>query len=270
MTLLSRLSDFSVKRVTAAVARRVTDLPDRLWWQFGASAQRNKAALRQLKDKHKGETCVIICNGPSLNQTDMGSIKHLPTICMNRSYLMFDTWGFVPTYFAATAQHVIEQFVGDISKLPMPKFINATYRHLLDGQDNCYFLRIPPRLVQAFGPDLTGPISSGGTVTYASLQVAYYMGFSKVIIIGMDHRFSAKGTPNETEVRKAEVDKDHVHPDYFPKGTKWELPDLYRSELAYAFARQAYEADGRTIIDATVDGACTIFPKMPLAEALAH
>lgn len=264
------LNEFSAKRVIDALKRRVTDLPDRLWWAFGPSAKQNQAALRKLKDKHRGETCIIICNGPSLNKTNLGLVKDMQSICMNRSYLMFDQWGFTPTYFAATAQHVIEQFVDDIRQLPMPKFVNATYRSLFKSDAGTYYVRIPPRLVQKFGPDLTQPISSGGTVTYASLQIAYYLGFTKVIIIGMDHRFSAKGTPNETEVRKSEVDSDHMHPNYFPKGTKWELPDLRRSEIAYEFARKAYEADGRMVIDATVDGGCTIFEKMSLEEALAR
>lgn len=249
--------------------RRVADLPDRVWWAFGRTARQNRAALRALKDRHHGETCVIICNGPSLNHTDMQLVRQVPSICMNRSYLMFDQWGFVPTYFAATAQHVIEQFSDDIRRLPMPKLLNASYRSLFGEDQDCFYVRIPPRLVQKFGADLTQPISSGGTVTYASLQAAYHLGFTVVIIIGMDHRFAAQGTPNATQVRKSDVDGDHMHPDYFPKGTKWELPDLRRSEVAYRFARQAYEADGRRIIDATVGGACTVFEKMALADALA-
>lgn len=270
MAIATLMRELSVKRVADALKRRITDLRDRLWWRSSLTAKRNQAALRKLRNKHRGETCVIICNGPSLNRTDLSLIGDTPSICMNRSYLMFDQWGFTPTYFAATAQHVIEQFVDDISRLPMPKFINASYHSLFADKENVFFVRIPPRLVQRFGHDLTRPISSGGTVTYASLQIAYHLGFTKVVIIGMDHRFSAKGTPNETEVRKSEVDSDHMHPNYFPKGTKWELPDLRRSETAYEFARKAYEADGRRIIDATVEGGCMIFEKMSLQEALAQ
>jgi hypothetical protein len=111
-------------------------------------------------------------------------------------------------------------------------------------------------------------MASGGTVTYVSLQLAYYLGFTKVIIIGMDHRFSAVGIPNVAETRTEENDRDHVHPNYFPKGMKWQLPDLHRSELAYREARKAFERDGRRIIDATVGGACEVFPKMALADAV--
>ena len=67
------------------------------------------------------------------------------------------------------------------------------------------------------------------------------MGFKEVIIIGLDHYFVEKGRPNKTELRTADKDESHCHPDYFPKGIKWQLPDLYRSEIAYAHARKAFE-----------------------------
>jgi hypothetical protein len=108
---------------------------------------------------------------------------------------------------------------------------------------------------------VTRTISSGGTVTFVALQLAYFMGFETVILIGLDHSFVEKGVPNKTEVRHSERDDSHCHPDYFPKGIKWQLPDLYRSELAYALARQAFERDGRRIVDATPGGKCGVFPK---------
>ena len=54
----------------------------------------------------------------------------------------------------------------------------------------------------------------------------------------------------------------HFHPNYFPKGSKWQLPDLLRSEIAYRIARRAFEDNGREIVDATVGGNCPIFEKV--------
>jgi hypothetical protein len=42
---------------------------------------------------------------------------------------------------------------------------------------------------------------------------------------------------------------------------RWQLPDLLRSELAYAEARTAFERDGRRIVDATPGGGCTVFER---------
>ncbi|HTX92070.1 MAG TPA: hypothetical protein VMC09_12725, partial [Anaerolineales bacterium] len=110
--------------------------------------------------------------------------------------------------------------------------------------------------------DVTRPIYGGGTVTFAALQLAYYMGFETVILIGVDHNFVDRGTPNTTVLRTSDRDENHFHPDYFPAGSKWQLPDLRRSEIAYEIARQAYERSGRQILDATVDGHCQVFEKV--------
>jgi hypothetical protein len=37
---------------------------------------------------------------------------------------------------------------------------------------------------------------------------------------------------------------------------------LARSEASDRFARQVFEAEGRRIVDATLDGACTVFPRL--------
>jgi hypothetical protein len=41
---------------------------------------------------------------------------------------------------------------------------------------------------------------------------------------------------------------------------------LVNSEASYRIARQVYESDGRRIIDATLNGACTVFEKRPYTE----
>ena len=58
-------------------------------------------------------------------------------------------------------------------------------------------------------------------------------------------------------------DPNHFSPAYFGKGFRWQLPDLETSEQGYRLARQAYEADGRQVLDATVGGKLAIFPKVP-------
>lgn len=262
------LSEITAERVVGHLRRRLDYLSSWKNWYASDVGRANQIALERLRNKHAGQRAIIICNGPSLNQTDMSKVRGEISFCMNRSYLMFDDWGLTPTYFSITNELVLQQFLGDIQALPMPKFTDFAYRDLLEPTHGTTYFRLPPRLADKFEGDLRKPISSGGTVTFATLQIAYFLGFRDVIIIGMDHRFTAKGVPSAAEVRSTDVDQDHVHPNYFPKGMKWELPDLVRSELAYRQARTHYENDGRRIIDATVNGACNIFEKMSLEEAL--
>jgi hypothetical protein len=87
------------------------------------------------------------------------------------------------------------------------------------------------------------------------------MGFSTVILVGVDHSFATKGTPNTT-VQSEGDDPNHFSAAYFGKGFRWQLPDLETSELAYRMAREAYKSDGRQVLDATIGGKLQVFPKV--------
>ncbi|RAK02556.1 uncharacterized protein DUF115 [Larkinella arboricola] len=256
-----KLRDITITRIVEAVDRRVNNLPHLQGWNFSPEGKSNRSRLLQFKDKHKGQRCFIIANGPSLSGMDLSPLKNEITFGMNRLYLIFDKIGFIPTYFSVINELVIQQFAKDLAALPSTLFLNWSERNLFEQSPSINYLRNYFDLKDKFSRDITQGIYSGGTVTYATLQLAYYMGFSEVYIVGMDHNFVDKGRPNATELRKDSEDKNHFHPDYFPKGMKWQLPDLYRSELAYAQARQNFESNGRKVIDVTVNGKCTIFEK---------
>ena len=48
----------------------------------------------------------------------------------------------------------------------------------------------------------------------------------------------------------------------FGKGFRWQLPDLDTSEVAYTMTREAFAADGRQVLDATIGGKLQVFPKV--------
>lgn len=254
-----KLSELTVKRVYEAFKRRIVDIPEVLSWNFAGNA--NKECLRKYKNIHSGERCFIICNGPSLKKLDLALLKSEKTFGMNRIYLLFDEMGFDTSYYACSNELVLEQFQNDIAGLRMPKFLNWNRRHLFEKYKNSHFFKINYNLNHWFSQDITESICGCGTVTYVSLQLAYYMGFQEVVIIGADHDFVEKGTPCATEVRTENEDKSHFHPNYFPKGVKWQLPDLYRSEIGYRLARDAFEAAGRKVYNATAGGKLEIFER---------
>jgi hypothetical protein len=97
------------------------------------------------------------------------------------------------------------------------------------------------------------------------MQLAFHMGFQKVILVGVDHSFATQGTPHDEVVSQGD-DPNHFSTNYFGKGFRWQLPDLDTSEVAYRLARQAFEADGREIVDATIGGKLTVFPKINYLE----
>jgi predicted acylesterase/phospholipase RssA len=222
--------------------------------------------LSGFKNRHRGKRAIIIGNGPSLLKTNLKLLKNEVTFGLNRIYLLFKKLGFQPTYYVAVNGHVIEQCAGDIKKISSTKFIRWEHNKLFKGIADTVFIR--SRATPGFykNPPKDG-LWEGGTVTYAAMQLAFYMGFDEIVLVGVDHSFKAKGAPNELVVSKGD-DPDHFDPAYFGKGFRWQLPDLETSERAYRLAKKAFEADGRRIADATVNGKLNIFPKARLEDIL--
>lgn len=234
-----------------------------LLWPAATFHPWRRASLRQLatyKDKHLGERCFIIGNGPSLKETDVSRLEGEYTFGMNRIYLAFPQWGFHTSYFLSINDLVIQQCAEEIRALPMPKFLSWRARHLIRPADDTIFLHTTytgPR----FARDARSRMWEGATVTYVALQLAFFMGFERVILIGVDHSFKSQGEPNTTVISQGN-DPDHFDATYFGKGFRWQLPDLDTSERAYQMARIAYEQAGRQVVDATVGGKLTVFPKV--------
>ncbi|UCD43598.1 MAG: hypothetical protein JSV69_02065 [Chloroflexota bacterium] len=189
---------------------------------------------------------------------------------MNRIYLLFPELGFTTTYYLSVNDLVIEQCVEDILSLRIPRFLSWRSRDfiktaLADGRD----LPVDPPLSflhttytgPKFAHDASQRLWEGATVTYVAMQLAFHMGFKQVILIGVDHNFSTKGKPNTTVVSQGD-DPDHFDGNYFGKGFRWQLPDLETSERAYVRAKENYLAANREILDATIGGKLTVFPKV--------
>lgn len=224
--------------------------------------------LTALKNVHQGQRAFIIGNGPSLKQTDLQKLKGEVTFGMNRIYLMFAELGFSTTYLSVVNDLVIEQTASDLAALPIPKFLTwRSCRFFSSDQfPNSQAANLPTFLYTTydsprFSRDVRGRVWEGATVTYVTLQLAFHMGFSEVYLIGVDHNYETKGTPNTT-ITSTGDDPNHFSGQYFGKGFRWQLPDLETSEMAYKMARQAYEKAGRRVLDATVGGKLTIFEKV--------
>jgi 6-hydroxymethylpterin diphosphokinase MptE-like len=237
--------------------QRAAQWPSATFHPWRRESIRRLAAFHNL---HQGKRCFIIGNGPSLRQTDLTKLEHEYTFGMNRIYLMFPELGFTTTYFLTVNSLVIEQCAEEIRTLPIPKFLSWRSHSWIQPVDDLMFL-YTTYTGPKFAEDARGRLWEGATVTYVALQLAYYMGFEQVILIGVDHNYTTQGKPNTTITSQGD-DPNHFNAGYFGKGFRWQLPDLDTSERSYAMARQAYEGAGRTVQDATVGGKLTIFPKV--------
>ncbi len=218
----------------------------------------SRSRLARFRNLHLGKRAVLVCNGPSLNRMDLSPLRREIVIGLNKIHLGLNRFDFHPRYVVAVNPRVVEQARDGLSSLSAIRFIGARAAKYLPEDAFTYHVPVldPPHV---FSRDLTVGFREGGTVTHAALQVAYWMGFAEVVIIGMDHRYSFEGAPHESRFMEG-ADPNHFSPDYFA-GQTWDNPDLERSEASYAEARRVFEAEGRRILDGTPDGACNIFEK---------
>lgn len=249
-----------------SIKQRLSLITQGLLYQVLPAGRASRTRLRELKDSHRGERCFIIGNGPSLQQTDLAKLRDEYTFGLNRIYLLFPELGFSTTFLVTVNRLVLEQCADEILSTPAMKFLPWTFRKHLNPEllGNTVFIQ-STRGSHAFTQDAHRPLWTGATVTYVAMQLAFHMGFQKVILVGVDHTFATQGKPHAEVVSRGD-DPNHFSPTYFGKGFKWQLPDLETSEIAYRLARQAFEADGREIMDATMGGQLTVFPKINYLE----
>jgi hypothetical protein len=248
-------------RSTYDALKRTPELPAAYLHPWRRESIRRLAAL---KDIHKGERAFVIGNGPSLKQTDLKKLRNEFTFGMNRIYLMFPELGFATTYLCVVNDLVIEQTTSDLIGLAVPKFL--AWRSRRHFPQNLQPSNLPTFLYTTytsprFSPDVRGRVWEGATVTNVALQLAFHMGFQQVVLIGVDHNYTTTGKPNTTIISQGD-DPNHFSGNYFGKGFRWQLPDLDTSELGYHMMREGYRRAGREILDATVAGKLTIFPKV--------
>lgn len=243
-------------RTEAAVARS---------YRTSAAGRRSARALEALRDTARGRRCVIIGNGPSLNLMDLSPLEGEVTFGLNRGHLLFPRIGGPTTYLVSVNRLVIEQSAEEMLATPCRKFFDWRNRALVDeDREDVIFLWTVPK--PGFSTDIPGRgLWEGATVTYVAMQLAFHLGFRDVVLIGVDHAFSTAG-PAHAQVTSTGEDQNHFDPTYFGAGYRWQLPDLEMSEQAYAMARVAFDAAGGSILDATVGGHLTIFPKADFTQ----
>lgn len=240
---------------------RIPELPGAYFHPWRIESIRK---LNALKNSHFGERCFLIGNGPSLKITDLSKLKNEYTFGFNRIFLASEELGFQPSCLVSINDLVIEQSARELESLNIPKFFAWRSRRWIEMAEDVHFI-YTSYTGQRFATNVSGRVWEGATVTNVALQLAYHMGFSTVILIGVDHNFVSKGKPNTTVISTGE-DPNHFSAAYFGKGFKWQLPDLETSETGYKLARKAFEKDGRQILDATINGKLTIFPKVEFSS----
>lgn len=242
--------------------KSINDIP---FYEFAWLHQKINSKLIVFKDVHLGDRCFIVATGPSVQISDLELLHRNKewSFSVNRVYKVFDETNWRPSYYVATDQEMLKTYSDDVISLDVSvKFLNDSYKPFWDMVEEkrtpsiykihetvAYFGKGKPD----FSSDIAKAIYGGSTSIYTCLQIAIYMGFKKIYLIGADCEIKGNGHD----------DCDHFVKGYSDGAQKaYGLKSFYRVFKAYEATKEYADANGIHIYNATRGGKLEIFPRV--------
>jgi len=204
---------------------------------------------------HKGETCVIIGNGPSLSDVPKEWLDKYITFGSNQIYRL----PYVPDYYCIIDEAMLHNCLPTLREGWRPKkrmFLRAE----ACIEDNYY---IYPVVTRGFSRSVPAFVVMGGTVTYAMMQIASFMGFDQIYLVGVDHHYPKSMTGVQEPFTSKGKDPDHFVCEggepYFEDGKTYARPaDTTES---YAEAKRFFDQYGIKCVNYTKGSRLHVFEK---------
>lgn len=212
------------------------------------------------KDKHKGKKCFIIATGPSLQLKDLDVLKenNFDTFSMNGIYKVFDRTEWRPKYFVAEDYTFLASYVESDQiniENEITFLLGDTNEELCrkKRKENEYIYHVNyirrDKEKTKFATDLLYGTYAGGTVTFACMQWAIYMGYTEIYLLGVD--FSYFGTAEKKCYGHFYDEKEYTA----RPATEW----VYNS---YISAKEYAESHDVKIYNATRGGKLEVFERV--------
>ncbi len=226
-------------------------------WRHLYLTRAMREQFKRFQDKHKGQMAVIIGNGPSVRLDELEQLEPFVTFACNRFHLCYDKTSFRPTYTVVVDNQMVNDFGDEIAeKAETPVFCsNSSY---VDRYEQLFYLTLCNLRPFEFN-DLrkTCYIHSGDSVVVSAIQLAYFMGMTKVVLYGVDHSFSYSTLSQNGLV---EGEGNHFIPNYRDQKL-WYPPNLKTIEQAFQTCASYLKAHGGEIVNTTPNTKLEEIPK---------
>lgn len=222
--------------------------------------------LKKLQGKYCGKRCFIIGNGPSLTAKDLNRLRDEYTFAFNRIYYIFDQTAWRPTFYCTQDAKIAKASAVEIrEKITTPYLfapINLKWYEDVDISSDYFFSpKQAGEQVPEFSEDIPRYIGVGNTVAYTAMQLAVYMGFSKIYLLGVDHSFQTYQDKDGNIIVDPNA-KDYFCGQYNQDKDQLFIPKLDISTLSYMAAQAYAESHPVTIYNATRGGKLEVFPRV--------
>jgi hypothetical protein len=237
-------------------------------------------------DKYEGERCFIIGNGPSLRKTPLDLMKDEYCFAMNRIDLVYEWTDWRPAFYSLVTTSVSDKLWAESSKeviaSGIPSFVDVSimYHYIQwPPPDNVVVLSstkpsedtwtIPQ--IDWWQYDISKGVCKHGTSALAAMQIAMYMGFNPIYLVGCDLGYK----PFDYE---KDIDPNHYSTKYWAKhrtkkGGTVVTPALaqrmnIQAISAHFLAFMASEMAKVKIYNATIGGELNIYPRVNIHDIL--
>ena len=248
-------------RIACLAALMVTKVKDALY--------KPDPKYTAIKDKHKGERCFIVCTGPSLTLEDIEKLKDECTFSMNTIFKCFDKTSWRPTYYGMSDHRFFKIYKDMFYKGEVFKDSTIFY----SVKEIHYKAKNNPKAIPVYcsntqnahslykdltykhiglSKDIDRYVNNGSTVTFILMQLAIYMGFKEIYLLGADCTYKGKDHSDITPNSKKQV----VH-----RNDGIKFIDVYSSIVNDL-------PEDVKIYNATRGGMLEVFPRVDLDEVL--
>ena len=217
--------------------------------------------LVKFKGLHNNRRCFLIGNGPSLKLEDLDKLYQYGDICFatNMIYKIFSKTKWRPDYYVASDMAVLEKYGEQIKQIDIScAFIGNRRTGFWDGFDDSKFhvfndYRCLEMDIPSFSDDITYCVYSYYTVMYSCLQIAIYMGFNEIYLLGVDANYN--GYASDVN--------NHFTDNYYDKSDRQRIPvDIIKHFRAYQVAEHYAMEHGVKIYNATRGGKLEVFERV--------
>ena len=219
------------------------------------------SGLEEFRNLHRGERCFVVGCAPSLQQLDLSHLRGEWAFTVNRGYLAASLGLPQTQYHVVGDPHTYRAYWSEIREASVGRrFYRANVIALPEysgAPDHeaaiCYPYHESPTMDEGhFAEDVTTGAYRGFTVVLDAVQIAFFMGFSEVYIIGCDLDYQGPQT-HVYESGAYEQKRRNDMP----------IPKVLQS---MAVAAQAFRRHGRILANAGVGGCLDTIPRVEFAS----
>ncbi len=240
--------------------------------------------LKIFYKKYEGERCFIIGNGPSLSIVDLEKLVNEYTFASNAIYGLYKHTHWRPTYYCTWDPIFCKKMLSKKEFIrTLLQGCTAAFTSIIgngfqyrDDADikNLYFMKTvyeePKDECLPFSKDCSKKICIGGSITYGMLQLAVYMGFKKIYLLGMDLCYSVERHFDKSISKKEvcnhtkeieEEEKQLYHAISSQYGETY-VADIDLQTANFQMAKQYADTNSIQIYNATRGGKLEVFDRV--------